>query len=806
MRLIAVLVTLVAASSLAVRPAAAEPPHETHDGSRYVAACMQSAKTLNVLVLLDRSGSLAGTDPQSVRYDGLRTALETLARLTRADGDPLAVQVAVSAFDQSYVPAKSIANWARINGDDSQDVLDRMMARTKEKTFNKTGATNFHAALEGALQEFEGRTGGDTCNALLWFTDGEFAVGNGVDVASLRADMCRPDGLLDQIRSQGILIVGLQLGTDDSDLKSMSLGETVERTCGTTPRPETQAPGVYLRADEHGVLQRVFQQLGVLLQGCTDAGSSGLIDPGIRRMVVSIPTTNKASTVRFRTPEGENLDVAAEGGSAGAGYVTNGTAYDGMTSIEITFPAGKGAGQWSVSSDQVIDEAGLSYCVFADLSLLEGDNQGVKAAPGAILTAQVIGPDGKPAGVAEYSEVVASAAVVGADGQPRIAHATVDPNGAVTVNFDAEPTDARVDVEIKAQLRTASGLELTPLGLNFAQQLMLSEDYPTITPAHALDLGSAIKRDPTEAEFTLRGSPKGATQVCFDATKDLSVPPEAQGTTLDYEQGCIDLAVDEIRTVTVSATPLAAAVGDGFGRIPVELRPIADSADAGPVEMEVPVSWRFEDPLNPWAVVLTTAIVALLSVALPVLALLFGNWWAARYSTANLGHGVVAVTIKGGNVELERRITPTDLKPLDTEGNSAPRHFAVDGLSFKSKVSFDPSTPPKFWVEPPPGQALVVFPSVADTVLDGSRAQVSPGLGLLTIVHADAARLASDATVPGQLTILAQSGVRPKQLQDAIDALDLSSLRSHLETSRGPGGEVPSTPSDPSASADIWND
>lgn len=793
---------------LAAMPAHADSAHPTRDGARYLATCLQTAKTLNVLVLLDRSGSLANTDPAGQRYEGLRTAFVSLAQRTATADRPVAVQVAVAAFDQDYAKAKSIAGWTRINGDDSERAIDQLMERTRRDTFNPNGATNFQAALNGAVKEFDGRTGAGTCNALLWFTDGEFAVGKNVDVTPLREEMCRVDGVVDQIRAKGIVTIGVQLGKDDFDLKPMSLGTGAGQTCGTVPFPETYPPGIYLRADEPGTLRRVLGEIGTLTDGCSDAGSSGLIDPGIRRMTVLIPTVEKATKIRFRTPEGANLDVAAEGGSSSAGYTTSGMADEGLSTIKVTFPPGKGVGQWQVSADQKIQQDELSFLVCADLALAKDANQAVSAKPGAKITARVVDRDGQPGTLADFQKVATSATVVGADGMPRTAGASVDAEGVVAVTFDADPTDARVDVEVQIGYETQSGVELTPLSLKFSQQLMISEDYPSVSPADVLDLGTAIKRGSAQAEFTLRGSPKGETKVCFDAVTDLVLPPEAQGTTLDYEQGCIDLAVDETKQLLVSMEPISAAVGDATARVPVQLHPIASSTDAGVASMEIPVRWRFEDPLNPWAVVVTTIIIALISALVPIAALLFANWLAARYSIKGLRHRTVPVMITEGGVELPERLTTSQLTYLSA-ANPHPRQFELDGLTFRSKTSLNPSTAPKFWVEPAVGAALVTSPSTAEEALDGSRSPVAPGLGLLVVVHADAARLASsDAQVSGHLTVVtAEEGLPQRQLDDVISGLDLTALRERLAEGPSQSGTEPA--SDSAAIAhndDIWDD
>lgn len=778
-------------------------------GSQYLATCLQNAHTLNFLIVLDKSGSLTGTDPDGLRYDALKVALSAMSRLGGEDEESLAVQAAISAFDNTYVDSSDVARWTRLNDPDADTdkIIDRVITDAKRGADPyQGGATNYQAALAGALGELESLAGPGTCNVALWFTDGQFDVGGG-EVA-LRDEMCQQGGLLDEIRSSGIVLIGLQLGTDSTDLRPMSIGDADSTTCGTIPRPEDYAPGIYLRADEPGSLQRVISGLGVILDGCTDAGASGLIDPGIRRMTVYIPTTDRASTIRLRTPAGVNLDVSADGGSSVGGYTTSGTSDVGYTILRVSFPAGEGTGQWAVSADQPIETDELSFCVSAGLTLQPGDNTLVDAAPGATLAAQVVDRRGDPANLIDYTSAVASSTVLGPDGEPRISSASVDDAGAMTIQFDAEPTDARVDVQASVQLTTESGLVLTPIELKFGQQLMLSEDYPSVTPVDQLDLGAAVKRKPASQTLELRGADRGPTQVCLGTVADLRVPADALGTTLDYETGCIDLAAGEVRTVEVSVTPIAAAVGTGQAGIPIQLHPIEASSAVGISEFDLPVVWRFEDPFNPWVLAIVTLVIAAVSVLLPLLALGAANWFAARYHTSRARYASVPVRIRGSELVpalgRERLLSVTELKPLQTS-SPRPRRFTLDGLEFRSAPTWDPSRPPRFWVEAPPGAALVTLGAPPVSAADRGIA-VRPGLGLFIAVHASTAELSSgDGEATGRLNVISNDpALTTQELSRHLGLLDMSSLRDLAR-------ETNSFTSDPAGNGtpsndDIWND
>lgn len=803
-----------------IPPAHADEPDPVAPGSRYLGSCLQGARTLSVLIVLDSSGSLTQTDGPGVRYDGIRTMLTQLARMSRPDGQPFSVEVAVSAFATGYVSADRVVNWTKVNDDpDNRDaVIDSIITKTKNGTRPVGDSTNFQAALEGGLDDFDDRRGPNTCRLLVWFTDGEFNdAAAGVDAA--RESMCAPGGLLDAIRRQGIQIIGLQLGTETTDLKPMTLGSVDGITCGTYPMSEGSPPGIYLNADDVDQLGEVFGQLTKLLQGCTDASTSGLIDPGIRRMIITSPLAGRLDSVRLQPPDAPAFDAPTVGGAQHVGgYTTQGASDDAQLFIEVAFPAGMGTGQWGIGSKQPVT---ANYCVFADLVLAPVPNQMVTAQPGASIAFKSVDRAGNVADLGDYASAVAAASVLGPDQNPRVASAQVTLPDDVTLHFDAEPSDARVDYTLRLQLVTESGLVLPDVTVASGQALAMSEDYPIVVPLDQLDLGSAIKRNPAQAEIKLIGSPKGDTQVCFGTPEDVVVPSEAQGTTLEYPQGCVDLTTNQAKTVTVSATPTGAAVGDGSGKIPLALHPVAASGSQ-PAGVMLPVIWRFEDPFNPWVMLATTLVIAALSVLLPLLALGLANWITSRYETSGLKYISVPVTCTGTSItrapreeakssdggptktEQGQLVSVLRMGPVPGPGGRPVRGFQVEDVTFKSKSRPSPADTPRFWVEPPAGSALVCSTRMPSDPDDGSKASVPPGLGLVVILLGTINDLTGgDTRIPGRLLVLSRDqSLNSSDIDRVVSTLDLTRLRQVLATqgrSQVPGG----TAAQPSA-ADLF--
>ncbi len=785
---------------------AADPePDPVATGSAYIGSCMQTARSVSALFVFDRSGSLSGTDPQGVRYEGFETALHQLSRISRTDGEPLTVEVAVAAFDDGYYPARSIVGWTSLNDDPKK--VDREISKVVKQTRQHTsprGGTDFEQPLEGALKEFKDRRGTDNCRLLFWFTDGEFEHNpRGVDKA--RDSMCAPDGLLDKLRQAGIVIIGLQLGDNPKDLRPMALGKAKNQTCGSVPIPEGWAPGIYLEASDSSGLKRIFSSVSDIVQGCTPAGSSGQIDLGIHRMRVNINTPRLSNTVRFDTPAGENFTAGTDGETTTrSGYQVRSIRDDHYVSMDIVLPTGAKSGVWRVTPDVPVQPDDITFCVFSDLKLKRPTTLPSQNGPVSVVTVPVVDRNDDPANLSDYLTVT-PAVVVKAGNELLEAQPAITPNGEIEISITEEPTDARVDIELRVHLVTKSGLALTPLALDFGQALALPSEFPVFEPRDILDLGKAVKTKPTSADIHIIGSPDGPSQVCLEGPNNLEIPDEAVGSTLDFQTGCIDVAVGESKTITVTATPAKPAVGDGRANIPVKLVS-ADTKDTKSQEVtfDLPVVWRFTNP-TAWIVTFVVAsIVGLISALVPLLAMTVAAWWAAHYQMRGLRGAEVDVIVTKNSVrrnddsDSEYLVDILELGPVPGGGSSPRRSFEFGGLKFKSKTSFLPTKAPKFWAQALPGHALLASSGQPDDPEDGSSVTTTPGLGFVAILDCGVADLMSpDSNIPGRLIVLTKHpGTNPSLLQSRIlGALDVAAFRRRV-TDSSLGTNIPTASSD----------
>lgn len=778
-------------------PSQAAPAQPNADSSTYVATCLQSARSLSALFLFDQSDSLTETDPDGVRYDGLRVALRSLAQLSRSDGRDVAVEAAISSFDDEYYPARDVKNWTRLNSGSSDDInstVDEMVNAAKDKT-QPDGGTNFGAAMQGAYDDLKDRGTRGSCRVVFWFTDGQDASD------TLSSSACQANsGLIDQMRRDGIVIVGLQLETQTDDLKAISTGSSNGINCGTNPIPSDWADGAYIFASDTAALRRLFGGLGNLVRGCTPQGDrAGRVDPGVRGMGVTIDTPTQATSVRLDAPDGTVIAAATTGSTTAGGYSVLAQSDESYVTLTVDFPPGKGAGEWTVSPGMAVAPDAISYCVFSGLHLARVDPKALPAAGGpAEFVYQAVDAAGQPADLGVYKNVAVGASATTAKGDIRKATAERAGN-TIVVRVDSQPVDARLQLNLTTTLTTTSDLALTPLAVNEGVGLALSKAFPMVSPIDQLDLGDAKNKEPATAPLTLLGSSLGPSKVCIDNPTDIVVPDAVKGQSIDVQTGCIDLAQGETRTIDVRVTPPNATTGNGEAVLPIRLIPAAGTPMAGQESLvELPVVWRYENPTSTTIAILIVVVAALLSLILPLAALVGANRVTSRFETKGMRSEVIPVMIGAdgprrqdplpGN---ESAVIDSYQMPLRKVGTS--RSFTIDSVDFTSKTPWSPFKVPSFTASSSKGRR--VLSNVAGHSGDGSSAPVPPALGFVVVaVVSDEDLARAGAEVPAQLVvILRDREIGGSQLDSLMNSQIQWSIitdqwRREAQASAGPDG------------------
>ena len=165
----AVAAALIGAAAVGVLPAS---PASAETGVNVDDVCPATrageSPRINMLILLDTSGSLRTNDPANLRSAGTRDALQVLESLSSqfsgADTDAR-IEVTVDTFDQRYFRQHG---WLSARG-----VYGRLGGAIEDIASDDGSYTDYGEALRGAWSRFAARA--DDCNLLIWFTDGEHA-------------------------------------------------------------------------------------------------------------------------------------------------------------------------------------------------------------------------------------------------------------------------------------------------------------------------------------------------------------------------------------------------------------------------------------------------------------------------------------------------------------------------------------------------------------------------------------------------------------------------------------------------------
>jgi hypothetical protein len=190
--------------------------------------------------------------------------------------------------------------------------------------------------------------------------------------------------------------------------------------------------------------------------------------------------------------------------------------------------------------------------------------------------------------------------------------------------------------------------------------------------------------------------------------------------------------------------------------------------------VNLPVVWRYENPRDVVVLWVVVAVMSLLSLALPLLALALANWATARFNVDGLRSAQIPVLIGPDGA---RRVDPMDEAPgaildlysMDVTTTSGRRQFTVGPLEFTSRSGLNPFNAPTFTISPTsPGHC--VLSSVPPATADGATAPAIPGLGFLVVAVVAEADLRNPRLrdVPATLVVLVRD---PKLSSAQMDPL-----------------------------------
>jgi von Willebrand factor type A domain len=247
-------------------------------------SCLLGRKEGDLLLLIDESASLEKTDPDAARVAAARYFVDQMADL----GERLSIDLSVNiaAFSDNYHEVLGWTALDRTGAGRADSALQEFRDRTKGVQ------TDYWSGLNGARKALKTKTAGSDsqrCQALVWFSDGQFSVTltesewqqhpgarkkpyapkadlrKAADAEQAKeaatADLCRRGGLADQLRIGGINLFALGLtspgGASASDFDTMLKIATGSKGCGKRAEP----PGSFTPASNVDDLLRAFNKI-----------------------------------------------------------------------------------------------------------------------------------------------------------------------------------------------------------------------------------------------------------------------------------------------------------------------------------------------------------------------------------------------------------------------------------------------------------------------------------------------------------------------------------------------------------------
>ena len=834
---LAALAAVMAGLTFTATPATAAPAGAAGQAVQRLGGCLSSGGQGRILLVLDTSASLADTDPDAGRVQAAQYLVKQLA--SQVDRKDISLDIAVAGFADSF---KVYRPWTALDRASEADVSATVEGfRERDSGFE----TDYWAAASGARQYLaDGATGEQrTCQAWVWFSDGlydldkrdtaderdEYGVtkmyGPDVELTSDdavarvesagREDLCRPGGVADQLRVQGVttFAVGLSsAGVDDYSLmEGLATGSKVDnKACGRTNGP---ARGTFV---EVGNIEDLFFALDAvtdppivqqtkLCQGqvCPEGTHQFVLDASISSVHILAGTDVSGYRVELIPPtQGQRIvlnpgDPSMDKAFSDFDVRTEWTS-DKQVQIDLRQTAVPGwVGQWRLA---FIDPQRRGQGTAKSNVHLYGDvRPGWLDADAAQLTVGespsiqlglVRGADDEPLDVTELrSSVVLDASLEYADGASlplasgltkaeltkpiNVALADAQPGPAV-VHLTLQLTTAPVKV---AGGQTIAGTQLEPESM----------DYPVTVspPPHFPVVPSTVSFGETQEEGDLSASlpVTGDGCVWLQDSEALTAPEKvstAVSSSARSEGTCVSGSLPLVLSVD--------GVGTGLASGQLTLMTQSDRADVAPIPVTVTYELEMKRPRNNEVFIPLLIAITAGGILLPILLLYIMKWWTARIPGSALSIGGARGQVDQGSSFLaSATITEQGMRAMTLVGTDR-RSVQLNGQSrLRTKVGLGLTEP---------GWTLVEGQYSASSATPSTDRKGRRGRLPLAVQDSWVALLdtANPHTGPVEVVFLVSptSGRLPELLEDARARLPevVSRLRSHLGgAAPGGGGE-----------------
>lgn len=638
-----------------------------------LAGCISDRDAVLVSFVVDESMSLRETDPDASRTDALLTAFDALAALNDgAAGKSVEANVSSFAVDVSeQVP------WGRVTGSHLERLED---FATRAADLNGGLGTDHRKGLDAARRDLQTRAaqleaeGVSSCQAVVFFTDGELDVDDKRGNAAAQSELCDQSGIADGLRQQGATVIAVSLLPEDASaddtgdrtlLQAVAEGEAPGQTCGVAPIPNTSSAGAYLPASGASSLASVFATAlsraegygdgpGVECPGpgCPDGRFEFPVDPGVdsvRLLARSIDGAPVALSLVL--PDGTTVALPADTTLDESG-VTG--AWRGQLAQLTADVNEAGTGNWTVLIDGGRAEVQAFYLTRFTATTSDAEAF-LRAGETTSVPLNISRAAGANVRLEDYSDLKVTARIDGGEAQP-LSRVGAMWELQAPLPESGFPTEVPVTVDVSATT-AQSGIELPVASTSFAIPVRPPTAFPSLESA-ALTFnveGTA----PASASLEARGSDDGPTTIQINDVRATG-PASAGELRFAHPVDPIDLDAGEPYTIAITLEPENAADGTASGEASITLR----GANGEETVQTVPVEASLVRPVNEairWPLVVAFT---LLSIAVPYALVLLFTGRSARFANTTTAR---AYTV------------PVMVRPTGLDGRDDGARLVVDG-------------------------------------------------------------------------------------------------------------------------------
>ncbi|RRD30751.1 VWA domain-containing protein [Actinomyces bowdenii] len=691
-----------AARAAPAAPAPAAAPGAVED----FGSCMAGKGGGALVILMDQSGSLRSTDPQDSRVQAGHYLAQRLAAFADSSGIELSIRVAGFAADY-----QGAGQWTAL-GDDTLPAVEQQITSVGQSLTDYD--TDYWNALEGARQDLvDHDTSG--CRAVAWLSDGahdldvrdssqarerhgerkvyapeaSLAQESGVEQAEAAGiqDLCRPTGMVDQLRSSGVRLLGIGLSDGSTDFSFMQRittgGGTAPSGSGMEPCGDLASPpGAFYPVSDIDSLLLAFDSISTpgttvtgrsvsICQGsvCAEGETSFVLDRSLSTVHLLASSQVEGLEAHLYPPGGQAPIVMASTGTGARSEA--GVAYEWLTPRTLQADLDAKAisswdGQWRLvlvdtASTSSGEEARVNLHLSSPLTLSWKDLGSASLRQGEAVTGVDLSVTDGAGGQEVPSDrltgsLAMSAVLTDAKGTDHVLLETSDPAVLrdaqdITIPQDAALGSATLTTSLTVTTAPATGADgqqvqgttLSPTVSSAPVTISPPTDYPGL--GASVDFGRMEGSTRAQAELEVTGP--GCVWL-EDGAQQLTGAPAAAGSITvsakaSSSQDCVRVPEGRSATLPLTLSTQDHANGAVSGTLSVSVAPDGEPQRAQTIE--VPFSAEMRRPLDA-ATAWTAFIIALVTgITLPVGLLYLFKYLSARIPAGPLISATAAVTL-----------------------------------------------------------------------------------------------------------------------------------------------------------------